>query len=37
MILKPEKDGAERKPDEDRKQPYEKPTMTKHLITRAQK
>jgi hypothetical protein len=37
MIRESEEHGKERQPDEGRKQPYEKPTVTKHLITRAEK
>ena len=37
MICESDEHGKERQPDEDRKQPYEKPKVTKHLITPAQK
>jgi hypothetical protein len=37
MSHEPEQDGTERKPDEEKKQPYEQPRVTKHLITRAEK
>jgi hypothetical protein len=32
-----EENGKERQPDENGKQPYEKPTVTKRLITREEK
>jgi hypothetical protein len=37
MSHEPEQDGTETKPEEERKQPYEQPRVTKHLITRAEK
>ena len=32
-----EEDGTPRKEEEQRKQPYERPTVTKRLVTRAEK
>jgi hypothetical protein len=37
MIRESEEHGKERQPDEDRKQFYERPAVTRHLITRAEK
>jgi hypothetical protein len=37
MICESNEHGKERHPEEDRKQPYEKPTVTKRPITRAEK
>jgi hypothetical protein len=37
MVRESEEHGKERKPDEHRKRPYKTPTVTKRLITRAEK
>jgi len=37
MIHESEENGTERKPNEQRKQPYEKPTVTRHLVTSAER
>jgi hypothetical protein len=37
MNHKSEENGTPRKEEEQRKQPYEKPTVTKRLVTRVEK
>jgi hypothetical protein len=37
MVDQSEQDGMPSKPEEQIKQPYEKPTVVKRLITRAEK